>query len=145
MDAPTSHQRIKNQVKPLVEVKQSVFAFAAKMVFFSSAGYAVLIGLTQWLAKSSWPQLVYLDMFHRFIPGIVTVVLTPSPLFSPLPSIVWFTFMPLIIHLLALMSLAPLIQSWNLKSRLLYFIFACLPVVGPLAAYSLMHSWGELD
>lgn len=130
---------------PPEPLEKSAFGFAAKVTLAWTCALALLALGTAALAKTPWPQLVFLNLFRQPGMGLLTVVLTPQPLFSPIPMVLVATLGPLCMQGLSLWSCWQRVGRWTIRSRFVYVCFSLVPVFGPIAAYTLMQSWGDLD
>jgi len=120
------------------------FLLTAIAVLISASFYVLLSTATHLAAKTPWPQMIFLDVFRRPALAMLAVILTPTPLFSPLVVALLTGFLPLFFHIFFLKQLWNLIRDWNLRSRILYIFIATVPIFGPIACQTLLQSLGEL-
>lgn len=121
------------------------FIATAWMLMAVSTMGVLLSSATHLATRLPWPQLLFLDVFRNPGLALLTVLLSPQPLFSPLAVALLASCMPLGFHFLALGLLWTQTRSWALKARIFYMFTASVPVFGPIAAQSLMKNLGDLN
>lgn len=121
------------------------FTATAWMLMAVGTVGVLLSSATHMAVRLPWPQLLFMDVFRNPGLALLTVLLAPQPLFSPVTVAVLASCLPLGFHLLALGLLWTLTRSWALKARIFYMFTASVPVFGPIAAQSLMKNLGDLN
>ncbi|MCK5241892.1 hypothetical protein KAR34_05515 [bacterium] len=120
------------------------FTFVALAVLLANVFAVLMSSLAQLVAKTPWPQKLFLDLFQAPGMGLPSVVMQSQALFSPIMNVIYVTFLPLALHILALVVLWSMTWQWNMKARVVYFCMSLVPVFGPIATQTIMKSLGEM-
>ncbi|MCD4812433.1 hypothetical protein K8S19_01875 [bacterium] len=119
------------------------FSITAFVVLLINILVILLSTTTHFVIDNPWPQLLFLEIFKQPQVQLLTVIMTPMPLFSPALNVLLVSLMPLLLHLYALVLLGRVIAHWELKARVIYVLMACIPVFGPIATQIVMKSFRE--
>ncbi|MEW6516516.1 MAG: hypothetical protein AB1439_06410 [candidate division FCPU426 bacterium] len=120
------------------------FVTSAWAVLAASLFVVLLTTISHLRLHTPWPHLLYLSVWRQPQAAMLAVLWSAQPWLSPLGVMLAVSFLPFGLHVLAILSVLPLLKTWQRKAYWLYLGCALIPVFGPIASLMIMQSLGDL-